>query len=30
MKDNVTVAPLPQINPAKPATMAFASRGEVW
>ncbi len=24
MKDNVTVAPLPQINPAKPATMAFA------
>ena len=24
MKDNVTVAPLPQINPAKPATVAFA------
>ena len=24
MKDNITVAPLPQINPAKPATMAFA------
>ncbi len=24
MKDNVTVAPLPQINPAKPATMAFS------
>jgi multiple sugar transport system substrate-binding protein len=24
MKDNITVVPLPQINPAKPATMAFA------
>lgn len=24
MKDNITVAPLPQINPAKPATMAFS------
>jgi multiple sugar transport system substrate-binding protein len=24
MKENVTVAPLPQINPAKPATAAFA------
>jgi multiple sugar transport system substrate-binding protein len=24
MKDNVTLAPLPQIDPAKPATMAFA------
>ena len=24
MKDNITVTPLPQINPAKPATMAFA------
>ncbi len=24
MKDNITVVPLPQINPAKPATMAFS------
>ena len=24
MKDNVTVAPLPQITPARPATMAFS------